>query len=243
MQYDPFWPFYTLDCAPRSSLYGQRPTLRRIGAPGPLLSFAEARLHLKLDPLPLHSTTRALLPDADVAPNPDDALVKGLLLAVQAEVDGWSGFLNRAVAEQTWELSFSSFPTAFRLPLPPFREILSVKSLGLDGEWVDVDEVWQVEPGDVAQPCALFRLQPGGVWPDLPNYTYAPLSAVQIRFKAGYQAGDPELELVKAYAKLRLGTFYENRESSLVGTTAVDLPGFANMLENVRANCPDFLRS
>jgi hypothetical protein len=107
---------------------------------------------------------------------------------------------------------------------------------------VDAPDVWEAGIGNVRQPHSLFRLKRGQEWPALPEYPEELEDAVRIEFEAGYTPGDPELELIKTWAKLSLGNLYENRESVVIGTISSELPGFAYMLNNVRLNGhPHFL--
>lgn len=244
MQPDPYWPFFNplaLSCASGSRLGYLQPTLKRLAPPAPLLSLAEARLHLKLDPLPVDADG-TLMADEDVPPHPDDSLVRGLVRAAQAEVDGWNSWLGRGVAPQQWVLTFRGFPQSVVLPLPPLLSVDSVTHRLADGTRATVsDDLYSVREG--VDGLSVLSVNAGAYWPIIPTLPaglYA--DAVQVTFTCGYEADDPDLELIKAYAKLRLGMFYENREAVIVGTIATELPGFSYMLENLRVSHPDFLK-
>lgn len=241
---DPYWPYFNplaLSCANGSALGYLHPTLKRLTPPKPLLSLAEARLHLKLDPLPVDADGN-LMTDADVPSHPDDSLVKGMVLAAQSEVDGWNSWLGRGVAESKWVLSFRGFPSAVALPLPPLKSVDSVTYRLADGTRQAVpDALYSIT--DNPSGMSVLSLNAGSYWPSIPTLPaglYA--DAVQVTFTCGYEADDPDLEAIKAYARLRLGMLYENREAVIVGTIATELPGFAYMLENLRVSHPDFLK-
>ena len=243
---DPYWPFYNpaaLCVRNRSALATLAPRLKRVATVAPLLSFAEARLHLKLDPLPVDDDGQ-LLPDTEVEAHPDDPLVRGLSLAVQGEIDGPNSWTHRGAAATQWQLSLRGFPSfGLVLPLPPVRAIDSVTYRADDGERVDVDPA-AYRLGQDATGHAVLMLSPGIRWPDLPAYSVPGAvydDAVQVTFTTGYEEGDPDLEMFKAYAKLRLGQFYENREAVVLGTSVAMLPGWENMLENLRVQHPDYL--
>lgn len=246
MRPDPYFPFfnpYVLACRDGSLLRGLWPTLTRVAMIAPLLSFAEARLHLKLDPLPV-APDGTLLPDAEVLPHPDDALVKGMALAAQAELDGWNSWTGRGVACQQWRLSLRGFPSGpIALPLPPLKTVDSVTYRKGDGTRETVSASLFTVRQSEAEPHALLYLTGGAAWPTLP--TYDPVGpyddAVQITFTTGYDAGHPDLESFKAYARLRLGMLYENREGVVIGTISGPLPMWENMLDNLRVSHPDFL--
>lgn len=244
---DPYFPFfnpYLLACRQGSVLHGLNASLSRVALIRPLLSFAEARLHLKLDPLPVNANG-TLLPDAAVAAHPDDALVKGLVLAAQAELDGWNSWTGRGVARQQWRLSLRGFPSGpIPLPLPPLKSVDSVTYRKADGSRETVSaSLYSVRQSE-AEPHAILFLNTGSVWPTLPAYDPTDRvydDAVEVTFTTGWDEGHPDLELVKAYAKLRLGMLYENREGIVVGTITSVLPAWESMLENLRVRHPDFL--
>lgn len=120
----------------------------------------------------------------------------------------------------------------------------SVTYRALDGERVTVSaSLYSVRVGE-NEPHAILSLHDGDAWPALPAYVPAGRvydDAVQITFTTGYPDGHPELELFKAYAKLRLGQLYENREAVVAGTSVAILPAWESMLDNLRASHPDFL--
>jgi hypothetical protein len=245
MWFDGWWPFWILPTVPGGAFAGSRPVLVRKQAPDPILSLGEARLHLKLDPLPVNMETGALLPDAEIAPNPDDSLVRAMVAAVQGELDGWNGWLGRAVAPQVWQMGFGAFPGSLILPLPPLIAVQAVEYLAADGAtWLEVPPAtYRSAPGDVINPHGVLVLAPGAAWPALPAYDPAQSYPVRVTFQAGYADPlDPELGLIKAYARLRLGMLYENREAEIVGTITGPLTGWRDMLENLRVNHPWFLR-
>lgn len=242
MSFDPFTHYATprlLDVSAASYLSGFRPRLRRVRTIRPLLSLAEARLHLKLDPLPVDEDGQ-LLPDDQVAAHPDDSLVKGLVLATQAEIDGPNSWTHRGAAATQWELTFTGFPSSVPLPLPPVASIDAVTYRAADGSRVTVSATAYELGGTEDRPALVLKA--GESWPMLPSYdgaTYA--DAVSVTFTTGYTEGHPDLELFKAYAKLRLGYYYENREAVVVGTIATPLPGWENLLNNLRVSHPDYL--
>jgi len=244
---DPFFPFfnpYVLACRDGSLLRGLRPTLQRVALIQPLLSFAEARLHLKLDPLPVDGEG-VLMADADVPAHPDDPLVRGMSLAAQGEVDGWNSWTHRGPSRTQYRLSLRGFPSGpIALPLPPLASVDSVTYRNADGTRETVSATLYGVRVSENEPHALLSLHGGSVWPTLPAYEPAGRyydDAVQITFTTGYPDGHPELELFKAYARLRLGQLYENREAVVAGTSVAILPAWESMLDNLRASHPDFL--
>lgn len=165
------------------------------------VSLTEAKAHLRVD----HS---------------DEDTYIGLL--VSAAVDNAQTFLGMTLGLQTWELVIDAFPTAeIQIPLPPLREIVSVK-------YDDGDGVEQtMDPADyfvdtVSQPGWLSAIN--NSWPtiiDAPN-------SVRIRFIAGYSIGDsPAVDVpyaIKAGILLLIGTLYAHREHVVVGHITQPMP-------------------
>jgi uncharacterized phiE125 gp8 family phage protein len=140
------------------------------------LTLAETKLYLRVD----HNEE-------------DDASTR-LVGAATGYADGPDGFLQRALVDQTWELTLDSFggssasycasPSSMtttgqiRIPLPPLIEIINV---------------FYDDPGGVQQildPCRYSIdsvnepgwIVPVGDWPA----TFAGINAARIRFRAGY---------------------------------------------------------
>jgi uncharacterized phiE125 gp8 family phage protein len=209
-----------------SRLAALSPRLRRVTPPTePLFTLHEARTHLRVE----------LDAEAD---HPDDDLIKRLVAAVTGELDGWTGWLGRALRPQTWRMDLTGYPSfPLALPLPPLVTVDSVKALNEGGTYDTVSSaLYDVLPGE---PFSEVALKHGEYWPDL--LTSGQRGAVQIQFTCGVATGaegepdPPEFEIIRAYASLRLGWLYEHRESMIAGTTFAAMPGLDGMLENVRA--------
>ena len=184
-------------------------SLRLITAPAvEPISIVEARLHLRMDATgspPAH---------------PDDALVTALIKAARQHIDGKTGWLNRALITQTWEVVMDEFPSnEIRIPLPPLQEIVSVKYDDEDGVEQTVSASNYVVD-TVSEPGWVVPVS-GFAWPG----TMDTINAVRVRFKAGYgDAGSNVPEAIKAAMLLLIGTWYENRESVSLGAAVADLP-------------------
>ncbi len=116
----------------------------------------------------------------------DDDVITQLIAAATDKLDGADGMLGRCLAPQTWRLSLDEFPDrAIRLPLPPFREVVSIKY----ADWQGVD---QTLPETAYHASSRGFVVPTSSWPrtaDIPD-------AVTIRFKAGYDDVPPSLKQV-----------------------------------------------
>lgn len=182
--------------------------LRRITAPETTpVTLVEAKAHLREDS------------------NDYDVLIQALIESAVDYCEGPTGFLGRALIDQTWELVLDAFPdveTEIKIPLPPLIEVVSVKyddaggtEQTLDPSAYSVDNA--SEPGWVL---------PVGSWPE----TFDGINAVRVRFRCGYldQTVSPEVEKVpasiKAAIKLLVGNLYENRETIVIGRISAEIP-------------------
>lgn len=146
--------------------------------------------------------------------NPDDALLEALIASATAEIDGPTGWLGRALVEQTWEAVFDAFDDTLALPLPPLIEVLSVTYRdGDNAAQTLATSIYEVNADGVAPSIALAY---GQAWPA----TYTSSAAVVVRFRCGYEgAGSPpDLRAnvpgpVKTWIKRRVGQLYEERET------------------------------
>ena len=110
----------------------------------------------------------------------EDAQI-GLLIVTAREFCEAPG-TNRAFITQIWELSFDNFPDMpLKLPRPPLQSVESIAIKDKDGVITTLDPSDYVvdsdsEPGRIAFAAGK----------SLPSVELWPLSAVKIRFKAGY---------------------------------------------------------
>lgn len=172
------------------------------------LSLVEARLHLRLDASGSPET------------HPDDALVSSLIKAARQHIDGKDGWLNRALITQTWELVMDKFPSnEIRIPLPPLQSVTSIKYDDVDGVEQTIDSSDYIVDSD-SEPGWIVPVS-DTPWPS----TMDTIKAVRIRFVAGYgDEGADVPEPIRAGMLLMIGTWYENRQSVIVGTGATELP-------------------
>ncbi|NFV80001.1 head-tail connector protein [Magnetospirillum aberrantis] len=157
----------------------------------------------------------------------DDALIGGFIAAARQNLDGRDGWLGRALMPQTWELRLDAFPAEITVPLPPLREIVSVKYIDLDGAEQTLDPaLYQVVAGEPA------RIVPahGQVWPS----TRRQPDAVRVQFDAGYDDAAAVPAPIKAATLLHVGTLYRDRETVNIGNIVNDLPTFSLLLSPFR---------
>lgn len=178
------------------------------------ISLAQAKTHLRID--------------SDLTD--DDDYVENSIVAAFEDLNGTTGWLGRALAQQTFTLVLNRFPYGRRinLPYPPLLTVQTVQYLSSltdspDYLAVDPDDyrvVSDVEPGYI-------ELRESRAWP---SHQCAD-DAVRITFTAGYTSVP---ELIKKAMLLKISDLYHNRETVVVGTIVAPLPQVAGMLNNFR---------
>jgi len=204
-----------------------------------IISLDEAKAHLRVD----HDD--------------DDDLIGALIDAVVSYVEGPRGYLARALAEQTWDLTLDGFPdSGFRggsyrgghhhlhnhhmieVPLPPLIAVEGVFYRASNGDEIEMSASAYLV--DAASEPGRISLASGQCWPSVcPG-----LNAVRVRFRAGYldTSSPPVFVLpgnIKVALLMFLSTLYENRSESEVGlrAQAIQLPfASAALLKNYIAS-------
>ena len=146
----------------------------------------------------------------------EDALIDAL---ISAATEHSEAILNRALITQTWDFKIDYFAPCIEMPLPPLQSVTSVKYIDTSGVEQIVDgSVYTV---DTDSETGRVYLSYNQSWPSTRSIPHA----VTIRFIAGYgNAGSDVPDSVKAAIKLMIGNWFENREQSIVGTVASELP-------------------
>jgi len=168
----------------------------------------------------------------------DDELIGLFIDAAVDFADGPSGFLGRALIDQTWDYYLDAFPASdgsIEIPLPPLIDVVGLfyqDSAGNEQEWTSTNYVVDSSgnPGKIS-------LASGTSWPTPIDQS----GAVRIRFRAGYldQGVSPAVAnvpgAIKAALLIHVADLYANRESSIVGQTVEKLPWSAeNLLRRYR---------
>ncbi len=111
----------------------------------------------------------------------DDALVTAMIAAAQAEIDGPSGWLGRALGEQTLEAHLYGFDEP--LIALPCRPIIKVESV----EYEDAGGVMQtLLPVEYELVGDSVVMKFGKSWPPVRFYLFNRREPVRIRYRAGY---------------------------------------------------------
>lgn len=183
------------------------------------LTLAEAKLHSRVDV------------------SDDDTLITRLIVAMRqvAEVK-----LKRRLVSQTWDLTLDAWPSpryrdgrlreSLYVPLSstaeigeelggnvPLQSVTSITYLDANRATQTVSPTdYRVVPGI---PGRIFPVT-GKSWPAVLREP----AVITIRFVCGFaSASDPRLECVKEWMLMNLGTFYDNRESVVVGSAVTPI--------------------
>ena len=163
----------------------------------PILSLAEVKDHCR------------------VAHDDDDTYLEGLVLAVQARLEGPGNEFGRCFTEQSWRDHFNSF-AALKLRVWPVQSIDAITYIDAAGVEQTVPDDDYVLRSDVSGYAVEWRNMPRADLDKMPG-------AVRVDYTAGPEAPPAN---VKHAAKLLAGHLYENREAVLVGpqAKAITLP-------------------
>jgi len=153
-----------------------------------------------------------------------DDYIAACIAAAVGHLDGYSGVLGRALAEQTWVLHLDRFPIGpLRLPLPPLLAVESIAYIDTAGAAQTLSaSVYKVLAGE----RATLELAYGQSWPA----TRAESRAVSITYSCGWEAPaggaawPAKLGPVIAAIKLMVGDLYAARETYVTGTIAAQIP-------------------
>lgn len=132
------------------------------------------------EPLTAADVRARLVLSSDVA----DSVLDPLIKAARQRIDGWSGWLGRALITQTWTMYLPAFQPVIKIPLPPLQSISSVKYIAIDGSEATLDASdYRIIPGNPPSIEILSSVS-------LPAVSCRD-DAVRVAFVAGY-GDDPE---------------------------------------------------
>lgn len=171
-----------------------------------------------------------------IALTDDDSYVDNLIAAAVPVVELLT---NRKLINQEWEMFLDEFPQdggEIEIPYPPLLAVSEVKYFDINGaEQTLSSTVYQVDDKALV---GSVKLKNGQYWP---STQFKKVNAVKVKFTCGYY--DPEdtdlteaqqlKKLPKAIRQallLLIGTWYENRETVIVGTNAMKIPNTIEML-------------
>ena len=149
----------------------------------------------------------------------DDLLLAALIDAATDHLDGYSGILGRCLVEQEWRLDLSCFPSdMLRLPLGNLIGTSSIKYYDTTSVFQTLSVTEYDEAEDSIGPFVVPKT--GKSWPSTDQCTVA----VQVLWYAGFGAAADVPMAIRQAMLLLIGHWYENREATIAGVTAMPLP-------------------
>lgn len=172
-----------------------------------LVTLADAKLHSHIDS------------------SDEDALLTALIGAAEAHLDGYGGILGRALLTQTWERKFACFEHMMRLPVGIASEIVGIAYFDANNAPQTLSaSIYELLTDEIG---SYVGLKPYQQWPS----AYRRSDAVAVTWKAGYGATAATVPAdIIAAMKLLIGHLFENRETVVIGETAIVLPLAADVL-------------
>ena len=158
----------------------------------------------------------------------DNDLITSLIQAARQWCEDYE---NRAYITQTITAKMDSFCNEIEIPKPRLQSVTSIKYIDVDGNQQTLsDSCYDVdiygEPGRITLAYNQSWL---GIRGDV--------NGIEIIYKAGYGDAAPAVpKKTIAAIKLLAAHLYENREASLVGVAASELPMGVESLLNARVN-------
>jgi uncharacterized phiE125 gp8 family phage protein len=158
----------------------------------------------------------------------DDTLITGLIASARVRAESETA---RAFITQTWDLKLDAFSDSIPLPLPPVQSVTSIKYIDTDGAEQSFTDFVLTQCKGITYIVLAYEKS----WPAIRSVP----DAITIRFVAGYgdDPGDVP-EPIKSAIKVTVADYYENRESIVIGTSAVEINSIAakNLLSFYRVN-------
>jgi len=174
------------------------------------ITLAQAKEHLRVD----HTA--------------DDDYITALIDAAVEHLDARAGILGGfCLVEQVWEWSIDGFPAAgaIELPLAPVQSIDLVSYRDANGDSQTLAS--SVYGLAFRHGLGRFYLKDGQDWPSTDNDP----ESVTVRMTVGHTATSSPIDYgenvpagLLAAIRLHVGMLYQNRESIVTGTIAIELP-------------------
>lgn len=139
----------------------------------------------------------------------DDEMITSMILMAEQSAEL---IMNRQIMPCTYELYFDAMASEMILPRPPFISLESFQTLD-ETIWSDVTEY---ELDDKSTPASLHPTSWGTISPAK--------NGVRVVYRAGWSDATKVPEPIKAWVKIQVSTYYENRESFVIGTIIAKLP-------------------
>lgn len=184
----------------------------RLTEPDPFITLAEMKEHLNVD-------------DSD-----HDTTITALTNAAIQYLDGDKGIIGRALAPATYRMELNGFPTGpLCIPLPPTISVNAIEYLDENGDLQTfaTSEYRVTGLGSNDGATIVLDQVAGVVWP--PVQTGRDPDTVRVTFRAGFETQDSPSEAavpepIVTAIKLMVSDWYDHRSSSVIGTSAQEVP-------------------
>lgn len=162
----------------------------------------------------------------------EDSLISSLIAAARQHLEET---VSRSFVTQTWKLYLDDFPVsklvhipwgeymdiekrAILLPRPPVASVTSITYIASDGttQTLSTDD-YDVDL--ISEPARIAEAE-GATWPTTDNT----VNAVTVEYQAGYGNAGEVPQAIKQAVLLLLSTWYENRQTVIVGASIDTLP-------------------
>lgn len=152
--------------------------------------------------------------------DPDLTDQDAVLLAYHDAAVAWvEEYTGRSLTTQTWQMSLRDFPERWWLPrAAPLASVTFVKYYNTANTLTTLSTSIYTVPA-FNEPAAI-RLADTQVWPDV----YDRDDAVQVEYVTGATTATDVPAPLRQAVQLLAGHWYANRESVIVGTSAMELP-------------------
>lgn len=171
------------------------------------------------EPITLDEAKAQLRVELDM--NVENDLIRRLITAARQWAET---YMQRPIVTQTVTAKFPAFSA--RMALPYSGNLQSVTSVSYqdsdDATQTLATTVYGVD--DYTEPAAIY-LRHDQDWPE----TFTDPNAISVVYTAGYAVDDVPSD-IKSALLLMIGHLFENREESIVGTNAMELPMGAKAL-------------
>jgi len=160
------------------------------------LTIAEARDHLRID-------------------NDDsNAIIRNLIRAARSYAETYQ---HRALIQQTWDITYSAFGD-LEIPKAPISSVTSVKYYDVDGvQQTLASSVYKVASADPSY----ITLDEDQEWPSVQPI----IEPITVRIVAGYGTTAEDVpQMVRQAMLMLIAHWYENREASIIGVSAMRAP-------------------
>jgi len=146
----------------------------------------------------------------------EDYLFRSFIVVAE---DYAENYMKRSIMPQQWRLKLDAIPADDQIELP--RGPLSTVATAVSNfSYYDSTNATNAMPStaytvDTADTIPRIYLTYDSSWPSgIRNYK----DSINIEYWTGYPSADAVPEDIKTWVKLRVGSYYENRESMMVGS-------------------------